>query len=191
MYTHVLAGRSPAVLVEDILPQVFDQLIWKRVQIDVELSLCISSAHYPPFAKSMKLTLNIILGIRIWRLVVMNHLDDLQKVLLAQLDQAIGQFLHINSRSLPLLVILLSRPILSTGYRSGLGKESQERLGGVLEAYLLLVLVSWREEIEVVEELLLSSLFGRIQVDGHIEFSPAFIFAAKGRGVECCEEKER
>ena len=43
-----------------------------------------------------KHTLNLVLGIRISRLVVMNHLHNLQEVILVQLHEPIGQPIHVH-----------------------------------------------------------------------------------------------
>ena len=41
-------------------------------------------------------TFNVILGIRVWGFVVVNHLDHLEKVIFAESLKAVGQFIHID-----------------------------------------------------------------------------------------------
>jgi len=53
-----------------------------------------------------KLTLQIILGVRLLGLVVMHHLHDLQQVVLLQLRQRFRQLLHVDVARRLLLLLL-------------------------------------------------------------------------------------
>jgi hypothetical protein len=55
--------------------------------------MCISSEERGDGAQ---LTLHIVFGIRVRRLVVVDHLHNLQQVVLVELLQAIGELVHIN-----------------------------------------------------------------------------------------------
>lgn len=41
-------------------------------------------------------TFNVVLGIRVWSFVVVDHLDHLEKVIFAESLEAVGQFIHID-----------------------------------------------------------------------------------------------
>lgn len=71
-------------------------MIWKRAQVDVEFSLCRPLVVGPTKNHQTKLTLNIVLDICRLGLVIMDHLNNLQKVILVQLLQAVGKLLHIE-----------------------------------------------------------------------------------------------
>ena len=46
----------------------------------------------------VSLTFDVILGIRIWALVVVDHLNHQQQIILIQLLQSLGQLVHVDLR---------------------------------------------------------------------------------------------
>lgn len=44
----------------------------------------------------MWLTLDVILGIRIWSFIVMHHLHNLQQVIFVQFLEGVGEFVHVD-----------------------------------------------------------------------------------------------
>lgn len=112
----------------------------------------------------MRLTLDVIPHPAILALVVMHHLHDLQQVILAQLLQALGQFVHVERLLLAaaLLFLLgpgadLALPLLAlpvggalAGNGPGLAQDLQKRGLGVFEGDDMLDFVARRLEIQVV-----------------------------------------
>lgn len=71
-HTHVDPGARK-------VPQHLDEVVWERVEVHVELPV-----------------LNVVFGVRVLALVVMDHLHDLQQVILTKLGEGLGKLLHVN-----------------------------------------------------------------------------------------------
>lgn len=134
-----------------------------------------------------KLTLNIILGIGVWGLVVVDHLDNLQQILFIQLDQSISQLLHVNGGPLSLLLVLLAgTTVVVARDWAGIAKNRDESLGGVLECDGMLGFVAGSSKVQVVYECGLPAFVARGQINGHVKLTPSLIFASEGgRGKDC------
>ena len=83
------------------------------------------NGRHGKYAKG-RLTLDIVLGIRILRLIVMHHLHDLQQIVLSELGERFGQLLHVDVlvRLLTLLLWLAGACCTVDGFVRG---------GGLLE----------------------------------------------------------
>lgn len=150
----------------------------------------------PRSPKLCPLTLNVVLGVRLTRLVVVNHGDDVQKIVLAKLLQAIRQLLHVYVLVLSALLldcILVTHTIclggtrlckkckqLRLGIPEGLSGSSQPfvhggRLHWLCTYHLVLGLVALRLKVEVMVECVVAAFAHSGQDDGHLELTPALL----------------
>ena len=87
-----------------------------------------------------KLTLDIVLGISILRLIVMHHLHDLQQIVLGELGERFGQLLHVDIlvRLLALLLRLSGTCRAVDGLVRGRGllEDLEELILGVTEGLI-------------------------------------------------------
>lgn len=135
----------------------------------------------------MNATFNIILHIRVIGLMIMDHLNNLKKIILLKLRHAVGHLLDIIRLLLAALSAisrLANLALLVTRKRASLAKDLLQSLGGVLEGDCLNVLVGGLEEVEIVNNSRLATLLGGVAVDRHLKLTPALILALEGGFVE-------
>jgi hypothetical protein len=163
----------------DEVPEHLDQWFGKRVEIDVEFSFCSNLVLcYMREGRGLWLTLDVVLGVGIIALVVMDQLDHMEQVILTQLHQTICQLLHVDTArtlSLLLAIRLLARTVLLAWDGSSLPEDVNEGGGGVLEGDNMGGLVGGLGEVEIVREGCLAAFLGSVQVDGHVKLAPSFI----------------
>jgi hypothetical protein len=110
----------------------------------------------------------------------MDHLDHVQQIILSQLNQTFSQLLHIDSSSNPLPLLLRSLfAILVTRNRATFTEKINERGAWVLEGNNVLCFVPALGKVKVMVEGVLPTFLGGVEVNSHIEFSPALILASK------------
>lgn len=119
--------------------------------------------------------------------MIVDHLDDLEEIVLLELLQRVGNLLKVVLLRGCLLAgetLLLGAYVVVGRKRSQLPKLLLESLRRVLKRngqdHFVLVLL----EVEIVLQGELG-LLRVVAVDGHLELSPTFIAARKGRVVEC------
>lgn len=152
-----------------------------------------------------KLTLDIILGVRVITLIIMHHLHDMQQIILAQPLQTFSQFLHIDlclSSLLPLLAgsTLCGTPTVdgSSSWASGgitdgsaLAQTVDEFGFGIAEGERVKGLVAFGAEVQIMEDCLFALGLGVWgQGDLHVEFAPALLGDAEGGFFLYCSDWE-
>lgn len=125
----------------------------------------------------LRLTVKVVLDVRALVLMIVDHLDNLEQIVLRQLDQTVRHLLHIKALLLLSTVDLLQFALLVRWERTGLAKKLLQSLGRVLELNCVNVLVLGSSEVEIVLNSRLSALLRREKVDRHFELAPSFVGA--------------
>ena len=112
--------------------------------------------------------------------MVVDHLDNLQEVVLGQLDQTVRHLLHVKGLLLLTAVDLLQLALLIRWERSRLAQKLLQGLRGILELDGMDVLVLRSSKVEVVLNGRLAALLCREQVDRHLELAPSFVGTLEG-----------
>lgn len=184
------------------IPEHLDQWVGQGVKVHVKLAVCREnvSQSYASFARPSdegKLTVDVILSVRLVALVVVDHLHNLQEILLAELRQRLGQLLHIHIAVRTLAHLLLLR---LTGSRSAsdavgfglvahataLPQRIKQRALRIPECDIMRALIALLLEVEVVGEDLVARLGcadGR-EGDLHVELAPSLLVNGERRAAE-------
>lgn len=130
--------------------------------------------------------LDVILVVCLVRLMIVNHLDDVEKIILGELGKTVGHLLEVADSLLLLQVISLAGlrrglRVILVGDRAGLAENGEQGLGRVLEGDRLDVLVAGGLEVQIVIDGTFTTLLGSEHVDGHLELTPTFVGASEGR----------
>lgn len=78
-----MIAASCAQFLHAVVPEHTDETVGKGVEIYVEFAFC-NRDERNPLIESMLRTFNVILRVRVCRLVVVYHLHDLQEIFFAQ-----------------------------------------------------------------------------------------------------------
>jgi hypothetical protein len=137
-----------------------------------------------------KLTLNVTPYICLGTLALVDHLNDLEQVLLLKLLQRLGDLLVVVFLASLLTAYaaktLLLRSVLVVGQGPGLAQLLLQRLGGVLEGDAVCGRVLLLLEVEVLDDGGELGLLGRVEVDDDFEFAPSLVAAEEWRIREGC-----
>lgn len=130
------------------------------------------------------LTIDVVLGVGLIRLVVVDHLNHGEQIILLQAGEAIGQLVHVDLCRLALLLGIGIAALLACAIGVVWDwTRSAEYLDKVrvwvLEGDDVLGLVAWLCEVEVVCNGVLSALLSSEEVNGHVELSPSLVLAVK------------
>lgn len=89
------------------LPQHANKVIWKRIKIDVEFAFCSlreSNGQQGDSFQSRYLTFDIVLRVCIGCLILVNHADNLQQIVLTQSLEIVGKLFHVNLYRIPVSI---------------------------------------------------------------------------------------
>lgn len=120
--------------------------------------------------------------------MIVDHLNDLQQVVLLQTSEGVRHLLNIEGLLLILAkTIHLTLAIIIRRQGASLTQKTLERLTRVLEGDLANGIVRILLEVEIVLNGAPAALVGVVHLDGHLEFTPSLIFAGKWSLGEGCE----
>ncbi len=172
------------------VPKLPLQRVVQAAQIHRKLARCLEVSQYHREAlsgkKAIQLTIDVVLNECVVILAVVNKLNDLEEVVLAQLHETIGHLVNVHCHLLLFAAVLLELALFVRWERARLAQDLLERLRGVLKLDGMLHLILRSGKVEIMDKGMFSALLSRVDINCHLKFTPSLVGALEGGLRERC-----